>query len=114
MRKDKNQFANVLATLASMTQINIRSRIQGISIIIGNLQAHYYSLEESVDGEPWYSDIKRLIQYREHPLGASKTDEKTLRRMTMNFYLDGDVMYKRLFDGSLLRCLNEMEAMQSL
>lgn len=32
----------------------------------------------------------------------------------MNFYLDGDVMYKRLFDGSLLRCLNEMEAMQSL
>jgi len=33
--------------------------------------------------------------------------EKTLRRMVTNYYLDGDVLYKRLFDGTLLRGLNE-------
>jgi hypothetical protein len=35
--------------------------------------------------------------------------ETTLRRMVMNYYLDGDVLYKRLFDGTLLRGLNEKE-----
>ena len=47
MSRDKNQFANVLATLASLTQINIGSRIQPISIKIKNLQANYCSLEET-------------------------------------------------------------------
>jgi hypothetical protein len=114
MNRDKNQFFDVLATLASMTQINIESRIQPISIKIRNLQAHYCSLKESLDGEPWYSDIKRLIQYQEYPLRASKEDEKNLRRMAMDYYLDEDVIYKRSFDETLLKCMNEKKVMQAL
>jgi len=106
--RDKNQFVDALATVASMTQINIGSKIQPISIEIRNLQAHYCSLDESPN------DIKRFIQHREYPLWAFKTDEKTLRRMVMNHYLDVDVLYKRSFDKTLLRCLNEKEVMQAL
>ena len=47
INRDKNQFANALATLALMTHINIGSRIQPISIKIKNLQANYCSLEET-------------------------------------------------------------------
>jgi len=34
--------------------------------------------------------------------------------MTMNFYLDGEILYKRSFDGTLLRCLNENYIGQAL
>ena len=37
-------------------------------------------------------------------------DKKTLRRLAMDFYLDGEILYKRSFDGTLLRCLNEIDA----
>ena len=114
MSRDKNQFANALATLASMVQIVAKEKIYPIDIKVRNHQAHCYTLEESPDGEPWYSDIKKFIQQREYPLEASKIDEETLRRMAVNFYLDGEILYRRSFDGTLLRCLDEKEIGQAL
>lgn len=32
---------------------------------------------------------------------------KTLRKMTMDYYLDEDLLYKRSFDWTLLKCLNK-------
>ena len=32
----------------------------------------------------------------------------------MDYYLDGDALYKRSFDRTLLRCLNEKEVVQAL
>jgi hypothetical protein len=34
---------------------------------------------------------------------------KTLQRLALNYYLDGEIMYKRLSDGTLLRYLDGME-----
>jgi hypothetical protein len=97
-----------------MTQVDTRSKIQPIDIEVRSFQAHCCLIEESPDGKPWYNDIKKFLQNREYPQGISKIDEKTLRRMTMNFYLDGEILYKRSFDGTLLRCLNENEIKQAL
>ncbi|XP_061979625.1 uncharacterized protein LOC133700079 [Populus nigra] len=47
---------------------------------------------------------------KEYPAGASEMDKKTLRRLARDFYLDGEILYKRSFDGTLLRCLNETDA----
>ena len=47
-------------------------------------------------------------------MGASKIDKKTLRRLLMDFYLDGEILYKKSFDGTLLRCLDEVEAKNPL
>jgi hypothetical protein len=41
-------------------------------------------------------------------------DKKTLRRLAMNFYFDREILYKRSFDGILLRCLNETDARNAL
>jgi hypothetical protein len=54
------------------------------------------------------------MQNQEYPMGASKMDKKTLRRLAMNFYLDGEILYTRSFDGTLLRCLNETDARNAL
>jgi hypothetical protein len=32
-------------------------------------------------------------------------DKKTLRRLARDFYLDGETLYKKSSDGTLLRCL---------
>ena len=114
MRRDKNQFADALATLASMVQIIAREKIHPIDIKIQNHQAHCCTLEESPNGEPWYNDIKRFIQHRDYPQEASETNKKTLRRLVVNLYLDGKILYKRSFDGTLLKCLDEKEIGQTL
>ena len=44
------------------------------------------------------------------PAWASLKDKKTLRRLARNFYLNGDILYKRNFDMVLLRCVDTHEA----
>ncbi|XP_073268737.1 uncharacterized protein [Populus alba] len=70
--RDKNQFADALATLASMATIDCGIRVHPIGIDIRSSPAHSCLVEEEVDGSPWYADIKRFIQYREYPFEASK------------------------------------------
>jgi len=80
--KDKNKFTNVLATLTSMTHINIGGKIQPIKIKVGYFHTHCCSLKKPADGKPWYNNIKKFMQYQEYPPGAPKTNEK-------NFENDG-------------------------
>ena len=114
LERDKNQFADALATLASMATIGGGAKIQPIGIEIRNSPAHCGSIEEEENVNPWYTDIKRFIQYQEYPLGASKIDKKTLRRMAMEYYIDEEILYKMSFDGTLLRCLSDLEANKAL
>jgi hypothetical protein len=113
MSCEKNKFVDALATLASMTQINIEDMIQLVSIEVRSIQTHSCTLKKSLDRKPQYNDIKWFIQHREHPLEASKNDEKTLKMMAMN-NLDGKILYKRLFDWVLLRFFSRKEAEQVL
>jgi hypothetical protein len=34
--------------------------------------------------------------------------------MAMEYYIDGEILYKRSFDGTLLRCLGGLEANKAL
>ncbi|XP_073261648.1 uncharacterized protein [Populus alba] len=112
--REGNHFADALATLAAMATMDLRYKVHPVHIDIRNNPAHCYSVEGEVDGKPWYYDIKNLLQNQEYPVGASKMDKKTLRRLVMDFYLDGEILYKRSFDGTLLRCLNETDAKNAL
>ncbi|XP_073264246.1 uncharacterized protein [Populus alba] len=87
---------------------------QPVSIEIRNSPSHCCSIEEETDKDPWYTDIKTFIQHQEYPSGASKIDKRTLRRMAMEYYIDGEILYKRSFDGTLLRCLSDLEANKAL
>jgi len=98
--RDKNQFADALAILASMATIGGGAKIQPIGIEIINSPAHCGLIEEEENVNPWYIDIKRFNQYQEYPSGALKIDKKTLRRMAMEYYIDEEILYKRSFDGT--------------
>jgi hypothetical protein len=112
--KEGNHFADALATLVVMATIDLGHKVQPIHIDIRNNPAHCCSNEGEIDGKPWYYDIKNFVQNQEYQVGASKIDKKTLRRLAMDFYLDGEILYKRSFDGTLLMCLNETDARNAL
>jgi len=103
-------MVNALATLSSMYQVNRRNEVPLISIRTLERPAHVFTTEELVDEKPWFHDIKRFLQSQEYPLRASNKDKKTMRRLSGNFFLNGDILYKRYFDMVLLRCVDKHEA----
>jgi hypothetical protein len=78
MGREKSQFVDVLATLAFTTKIDYGNRVQPISIEVKMFLAHYCLVEEEVDGNFRYNDIKQFIQHQKYPPGASNTNMKTL------------------------------------
>ena len=47
-------------------------------------------------------------------MGASKINNKTLRRLAMDFYFDGETLHKKSSDRTLLRCLDDVEAKKKM
>ncbi|XP_028208435.1 uncharacterized protein LOC114391656 [Glycine soja] len=108
--RDENQMADALATLSSMYEVSHRNNLPTIRIQRLERPAHVFAVEEVVDDKPWFHDIKCFLQSQEYPPGASNKDRRTLRRLSGNFFLNGDVLYKRNFDMVLLRCVDKQEA----
>ena len=50
-------MADVLATLATMFQINSNDEVQLICMNIKEELTHCLHIEEEVDGKPWYYDV---------------------------------------------------------
>uniref|UniRef100_A0A2N9H9A6 Uncharacterized protein n=1 Tax=Fagus sylvatica TaxID=28930 RepID=A0A2N9H9A6_FAGSY len=86
-----NHFADALATLASL-----------IKLVEGD--------DAEIDNKPWYYDIKRFIQDREYPPRGTENEKKYIRRMAFQFFLSGEILYKRTHDATLLRCVDAEEA----
>jgi len=108
--REENQMADALATLSSMYKVNRRNDVPLINIRCLERPAHVFATEEISDDKLWFHDVKCFLPTQEYPPGASNKDKKTLRRLSGNFFLNGDVLYKRNFDMVLLRCVDEREA----
>uniref|UniRef100_A0A2N9FEI0 RNA-directed DNA polymerase n=1 Tax=Fagus sylvatica TaxID=28930 RepID=A0A2N9FEI0_FAGSY len=69
------------------------------------------NVEAEIDNKPWYYDIKRFIQETESiHHGQPKMRRKYIRRMAFQFFLSGEILYKRTHDATLLRCVDAEEA----
>ncbi|PKI70850.1 hypothetical protein CRG98_008741 [Punica granatum] len=104
----KNQFADALATLASMVSITKENLIEPLEFEIAQGPAHC-DVIDTVDDKSWYADIKHLLQTGQFPAFTDRHDRRTLRRIAANFFLSGETFYRRSFDTTLLRCVNENE-----
>ncbi|PKI70884.1 hypothetical protein CRG98_008775, partial [Punica granatum] len=108
----KDQFADALATLASMVSITKENLIEPLEFKITQGPTHC-DVIEAVNGKPWYADIKHLLQTDQFPHFTDRHDRRTLRYIAAHFFLSGETLYHRSFDGTLLRCVDGNEA-QSL
>ncbi|PKI56500.1 hypothetical protein CRG98_023138 [Punica granatum] len=104
----KNQFADALATLASMVSIKKENLIEPLEFKIAKGPAHC-DMIEVVDGKPWYADIKHLLRTGQFLAFIDRHDQRTLRHIAAHFYLSGETLYRRSFDASLLRWVDGNE-----
>ncbi|XP_012481127.1 uncharacterized protein LOC105796028 [Gossypium raimondii] len=113
--REKNQMANALATLASMIKVNKLEIIKPIQISIYEALAHCCSIEEEGKNDhPWYQSILQYVKNQKYPDQATENDKRMLRRIAIEYVLDGEVLYKRGKYQVLLRCVDAMEAKKIL
>ncbi|XP_031392228.1 uncharacterized protein LOC116204285 [Punica granatum] len=74
----KNQFADALATFASMVSITKKNLAEPLEIEITKGTAHC-DVIEATDAKPWYEDIKNFLQTGQYPPFVDRRDWKTLR-----------------------------------
>ncbi|XP_019432700.1 PREDICTED: uncharacterized protein LOC109339673 [Lupinus angustifolius] len=63
--RDKNQFADALATLTVMTKLEVHANVRPIQVTAQD-EPSYCCANVVVDGKPWYHDIKIYIQHIEY------------------------------------------------
>uniref|UniRef100_A0A2N9EMI8 Uncharacterized protein n=1 Tax=Fagus sylvatica TaxID=28930 RepID=A0A2N9EMI8_FAGSY len=81
----QNQFADALATLASLN-------------------------DEINDGKPRYHDICNFVEDMVYLEGADRKDIRALKLLATQYILCGGVLYQRCYEGVHLRCVDNEEA----
>ncbi|XP_070004721.1 uncharacterized protein [Nicotiana sylvestris] len=82
----QNEFADALATLSSMIQHPDKNFIDPIPIGIRKKPTYYAHVEEKIDGNPWFHNIKKYLENGEYPETATHTQKCMLRRLANHFF----------------------------
>ncbi|RVX07061.1 Gag-Pol polyprotein [Vitis vinifera] len=108
----QNQFADALATLASMIDIPVNATVQPLLIESRSAPAYYCLIDdvEPDDGLPWYHDIYHFLRLGVYPEAATAKDKRALRQLATRFVICGETLYRRSPDGVLLLCLDRASA----
>ncbi|XP_070006846.1 uncharacterized protein [Nicotiana sylvestris] len=105
-----NEVADALATLASMLHHPDKAYIDPLQIQIHDQHAYCNVVEEELDGEPWFHNIKEYIRLGVYLVQATGDQKRTIRRLASSFFFSGGVLYKRTPDLRLLRCIDVGQA----
>ena len=98
-----------------MVKFSERDDMQQLHIEVLGVPAYCMNIEECMsvkvvaDEKPWYHDIKAYIKNSEYPFGAIDNEKKFIWRMAYQFFLSGEVLYKRNHDSTLLQCVDAFE-----
>ena len=68
------------------------------------------NIEAKINRKPWYHDIKAYIKDGEYPLGATDNVKKFIKRLACQFFLSGEVLYKRNHNTTLLWSIDTPKA----
>ncbi|XP_070005501.1 uncharacterized protein [Nicotiana sylvestris] len=108
--RNKNEFADALATLSSMIKNPDKNYVDPILVRIHNHPTYFAHVEEEADGKPWFHDIKEYLSKREYPDNANHTQICMLRRLSNHFFHSEGNLYRRSPDLGLLRLVGAKEA----
>ncbi|XP_019225543.1 PREDICTED: uncharacterized protein LOC109207114 [Nicotiana attenuata] len=87
-----NELADALATLASILPYPGNTHIDRLEIQVRNQHGYYNTIQEELDGQPWYHDIKQFLKTREYPEHAKGDQKGTIRRLAGGFFLDREIL----------------------
>ena len=57
--------------------------------------AHYLNIEEEANEKRWYYDILQYVKNQQYLEKISKNDKMTLRKISMRFFSNGEILYKK-------------------
>jgi len=111
----QNQFADALATLASMVEIPEGLWTQPLEIEKSYEEVHKRKTKASIitieeEEVPWYYKIMKFLELGVYPDGANKREHRSIRIMATQYILCGGQLYRRSYDGIHLCCLKKGEA----
>ncbi|XP_070019700.1 uncharacterized protein [Nicotiana sylvestris] len=84
-----NEVADALATLALMLHHPDKAYVDPLQIQVRDQHAYCNVIEEEIDGEPWFHDIKEYIKAGVYPTQATGDQKRTVRRLAIGFFLSG-------------------------
>ncbi|XP_016510688.1 uncharacterized protein LOC107827968 [Nicotiana tabacum] len=105
----QNEFDDALATLSSMIQHRDKNYIEPIEVEIRDQYAYCFHVDEELDGKPWYHDLKKFLDTRQYPENATNGQKRALRMLADHVFLNREVLYMRIPDLGLLRCVDAAE-----
>ena len=108
LHRAKNQFADALATLASVIEIPVGVTVRPLLIETRYVPAYCYLIGDIEDRDklPWYHDIYQFLSCGAYLESASAKDKRAVRHLATRFVICGDALYRSSPDGMLLLCLD--------
>ena len=99
-----NQFADALATLASMIDIPEGVVVRPLLVETRSVPTYCCLIDESGfdDGLPWYRDIYQFLRYGTYPEAVTTKDKRALRQLATRFVIHGETLYRHTTNGVLL------------
>ena len=115
MPRMQNQITNALATMASMMDRPKEDEARPIVVEQKEEPTYCMTIEEgeekNEEGE-WYLVILQYLKDRTYPQSADKNDQLTIRRLSTNYIICGERLYRRSYDGIHLLCVTAKEVQQ--
>ncbi|XP_043699916.1 uncharacterized protein LOC122650580 [Telopea speciosissima] len=109
--RDNKRFVDALATLASIVECTPDTQV--FPFLVDRMYEPAY--EDSIntlttDGRLWFASIINFIKEKKYPLNSIAGEEKRLQKQAAQFILQGDLLYKRSYDGIQLLCVDGDQA----
>ena len=92
----QNQFADALATLASMIDIPTDATIRPLLIKSRSAPVYCCLIDEAEldDGLPWYHDICQFLRLGAYPEVTTIKDKRALRQLVTRFLVFDETLYR--------------------
>ena len=111
----QNHIEDALAMMAFMMDGLKEDEARPIVVEQKEEPAYYMTIEEDEgkngEGE-WYSDILQYLKDGTYPKSADKNDQLTIKRLSTNYIICGERLYRRSYDGIHLLCVTAKETQQ--
>ena len=111
----QNQIADALATLASMMDGPNEVKVRPVVVEQKGELAYCISIEgeEELNGTgEWYSDVLMYLKEGTYPKSINKYNQLTIQRLSINYIICDERLYKRSYDEIHLLCVIAKEAQQ--
>ena len=112
----QNQIADALTTMTSMMDGPMEDETRPIMVEQKEESAYFMLIkeDEGMNGEgEWYSNILQYLKDETYPKAVDKNDQLTIRRLSTNYIICGERLYRRSYDGIHLLCVIAKEVTTS-